>query len=533
MHSKVGDFDLNDLVLRYQSIQFRHDVPGEPQKVSGLMLSYKVVAKGGQKWLGFALRLQGIRRDQLDSAKLMKFTSKSTFEQQSTGKPGNMPEIEVNANGAGIVKHGAKNGSEDIVIQLSGNVCEFLENEDGDDDYNCGEHSNTSPDVKPRRGKTVQLFIKFKDPILASNMPVAPYDPFIFVSGNFSRQIHLPFTDGAGASNDLSFLRKSEDGKDGVPAKYGDDCSNVVDCGHPSGTNADNSDRWYVNYQGLPWAMEFLGKFTWAQEGQRIDRVYTNIATWFGNPGLSLLDHANASKNNATFKSDKSFTGGLGNGANKPFHYDKDTGKGTLRSPKHFFDITTKCSASFTCGQSFTDKRDGQIYKTVQIGNQCWMAQNLRFYVSGVSDEDDKLITTSPSNYGRLYSWPTMMNGASSSSSNPSGVQGICPDGWHVPSDSEWGAIPFNRASDLKSASDWNGTDSLNFNVYPTGYIYHASSPSQFLNKGKTTAFWTTTNWSSDPTRVWYRVFTDSSNIVNRISDDHTQFSYSVRCIKD
>jgi uncharacterized protein (TIGR02145 family) len=84
---------------------------------------------------------------------------------------------------------------------------------------------------------------------------------------------------------------------------------------------------------------------------------------------------------------------------------------------------------------TFTDPRDGQIYPTVQIGDQCWFKKNLN-YDYGTS----ACYNHNPNNcevYGRLYDWSTIMNGASSSNAVPSGVQGICPPGWHVPSDAE------------------------------------------------------------------------------------------------
>lgn len=96
---------------------------------------------------------------------------------------------------------------------------------------------------------------------------------------------------------------------------------------------------------------------------------------------------------------------------------------------------------------------DGNIYNTVKIGEQCWMKENLR--TKHYSDGTEIPIGTSKSfdvayryclnndtnnvsKYGYLYNWAAVMHGASSSSSNPSGVQGICPSGWHVPSDAEW-----------------------------------------------------------------------------------------------
>lgn len=100
---------------------------------------------------------------------------------------------------------------------------------------------------------------------------------------------------------------------------------------------------------------------------------------------------------------------------------------------------------------------DGNIYNTVKIGNQWWMAENLKttHYHDGTeinlvlneADWDallsiDKAMCYHKKNtYGILYNWSATMNDAVSSNTNPSGVQGVCPDGWHVPSDSEWSEL--------------------------------------------------------------------------------------------
>ena len=97
---------------------------------------------------------------------------------------------------------------------------------------------------------------------------------------------------------------------------------------------------------------------------------------------------------------------------------------------------------------------DGHTYNTVQIGKQCWMKENLRTerYADGtkISWCDWDTSTTKGyraypyknfsllKQYGYLYNWKAVMGNSSSSNANPSGVQGICPDGWHVPSDAEW-----------------------------------------------------------------------------------------------
>ena len=107
--------------------------------------------------------------------------------------------------------------------------------------------------------------------------------------------------------------------------------------------------------------------------------------------------------------------------------------------------------------RTLTDDRDGHTYKTVKIGNQWWMAENLA-YLPAVSPSSS-LSNSSPyyyvfnyegtnissakatsnyQTYGVLYNWPAAMAGEASSNSNPSGVQGVCPDGWHLPSVAEW-----------------------------------------------------------------------------------------------
>ncbi len=96
---------------------------------------------------------------------------------------------------------------------------------------------------------------------------------------------------------------------------------------------------------------------------------------------------------------------------------------------------------------------DGNTYQVLQLGSQCWMRENLRVtkYATGTTiDLGDSLSNSIPyryypdgdlnnvSTYGYLYNWAAVMSGTGGSSSNPSGVQGICPTGWHLPSIAEW-----------------------------------------------------------------------------------------------
>jgi uncharacterized protein (TIGR02145 family) len=85
---------------------------------------------------------------------------------------------------------------------------------------------------------------------------------------------------------------------------------------------------------------------------------------------------------------------------------------------------------------------EGNTYAIKKIGNQWWMAENLKTRKDADGNDIERYCydndTTKCELYGGLYTWHTVMNGASSSDKNPSGVQGICPTGWHVPSNAEW-----------------------------------------------------------------------------------------------
>jgi len=139
-----------------------------------------------------------------------------------------------------------------------------------------------------------------------------------------------------------------------------------------------------------------------------------------------------------------------------------------------------------------TDSRDNQTYKAVVIGTQTWMAENLNYatlgskcgYTSGngtslLSDNN----TTFCDTYGRLYDWNTAMNNSASSTAVPSGVRGVCPSGWHLPSQAEWNVMTVyigganTEGKRLKATSGWNkyngvsgnGTDEYGFSALPGG----------------------------------------------------------------
>ena len=139
----------------------------------------------------------------------------------------------------------------------------------------------------------------------------------------------------------------------------------------------------------------------------------------------------------------------------------------------------------------FTDARDGQVYKTVAIGSQTWMAENLNYSDKNISSYCYGDDASNCSKYGRLYLWSAAMDSVGTFSTAGKGcgygktcnangtVRGVCPEGWHLPSDNEWMYLwitiggTSSAGAKLKSTSGWyndgNGTDSFGFAVLPAG----------------------------------------------------------------
>jgi len=86
--------------------------------------------------------------------------------------------------------------------------------------------------------------------------------------------------------------------------------------------------------------------------------------------------------------------------------------------------------------EMFTDPRDGQVYPTVQIGDQCWIQKNLN-YQTEENECIDPWDTALCEIYGQEYTWKDAMQEAYQNEVIVS-IQGVCPPGWHIPSKVEW-----------------------------------------------------------------------------------------------
>jgi len=207
---------------------------------------------------------------------------------------------------------------------------------------------------------------------------------------------------------------------------------------------------------------------------------------------------------------------------------------------------------TFTCGDTLVDSRDGQGYATVQIGTQCWMAENLNVGVmvnsintgSHHSDVSNNGViekycynndTSSCNTYGGLYDWDEAMGYVTTG-----GVQGICMAGWHIPTDAEWTTLAtFLGGSNvaggkLKEAgyTHWNSpntgaTNSSGFTGLPGGLRRYNG---YFNNSGNNGYFWSSSVYSSSS--AWHRSLYHNYQNVYRYNNYRT-YGFSVRCVRD
>lgn len=188
-----------------------------------------------------------------------------------------------------------------------------------------------------------------------------------------------------------------------------------------------------------------------------------------------------------------------------------------------------------SCSGDLIDARDGAVYKTVCIGNQVWMAENLKYAGAGVCYDNN---SGNCAAFGRLY---TIFEATGAQGSSPGTyVQGICPQGWHIPSQDELQELlnllgGFTYAGDsLKADTLWTGTysDPYNFQLLPAGYQLGGS----YSSLGSQTYMWLSTvngsiynafgAWDNDP-RI-----TSKSVLINNPTTN-TDHRYSCRCVKD
>lgn len=193
---------------------------------------------------------------------------------------------------------------------------------------------------------------------------------------------------------------------------------------------------------------------------------------------------------------------------------------------------------------------DGNVYRTVTIGDQVWMAENLRVTryrngdpISQINNDQYWSISTegsfcspsgdlqSVSEYGRLY------NGYAITDS-----RGLAPEGWHVPTDTEWSTLVDIAGGETEAGGNlkeigfdhWlspntDATDELGFGALPAGIRLPAGDFSGMGNYG---CFWSSSFAGSGSNLFWVRCMWNNHDNVDR-RDDNIAFGFSIRCVKD
>ncbi len=190
----------------------------------------------------------------------------------------------------------------------------------------------------------------------------------------------------------------------------------------------------------------------------------------------------------------------------------------------------------------WTDPDDGRVYRTIQLGDQIWMADNINLgeMIDGTAEQSDNGVIEkycyddNPvlcDKYGGLYQWGEAMQYDTRESS-----QGICPEGWHIPSDSEWKILEvFLGMAEAAGDMLWRGSGQ-GTQIQPEGETGFDAlrGGNRFLNGsynqiGSAGYFWTSTE--SEGSHAWRRGISINEKGIYR-SVNHKAFGFSVRCIK-
>ena len=271
-----------------------------------------------------------------------------------------------------------------------------------------------------------------------------------------------------------------------------------------------------------------------------------------------VTDGSSDSKDEAISSSAKTESNGSSDSKNAD--KDKVNCSALLEETGWSWDVPKECRFNPNIDYGFlSDSRDGQVYRTVKIGDQVWMAENLNYDPGQGGLGEDKYdwswcYNNEPKNCdvaGRLYTWAAAIDSVKLANDiekpcvcgfykechNIEPVQGICPKGWHLPSRSEWDTLFTTvhgwstAAAKLKAQSGWNGNgngdDSFGFTAIPSGIRTFSQ---RFDHVGHYAYFWSSTDYYGSSAYGIYLIDYDRSRYEKQLSKDG---GYSIRCVKD
>lgn len=213
-------------------------------------------------------------------------------------------------------------------------------------------------------------------------------------------------------------------------------------------------------------------------------------------------------------------------------------------------------------GELFDD-RDGNIYKTVTIGTQTWMAENLRYRYQQPTEELDSSsfcyneTVEDCDKYGRYYLWSAAMDSAGYFTNDGLGcgngvyceptypVQGLCPDGWHLPSETEaeilleYTLSKSDGGHSLKATDGWFilGSDEYGFNALASGIWYPGDSihAQGTYGEGWDAEFWASTEFHNTELADIFYVYISEDDITEHSEVDigNKWRGLHIRCLKD
>jgi uncharacterized protein (TIGR02145 family) len=233
-----------------------------------------------------------------------------------------------------------------------------------------------------------------------------------------------------------------------------------------------------------------------------------------------------------------------GPGVSNGYFYPNLAGTGT-KTITYSYTNYALCSASaqslihsFThslipCGQPITDIRDGKTYQTVQIGSQCWMAANLNYGTMipvNTHQRDncipEKYLQPPPSlpqpGEGSVYQWDELMD-----YSDTEKAQGLCPPGWHVPSESDWETLFANWTNNAFAGAPLKYTGYSGFNAFLNGAVFF--NRNWYLQEFAT-LFWSST--SHGPFKAWAHGMNEYNYSVSYYPSNRSN-AFTVRCTQD
>lgn len=210
------------------------------------------------------------------------------------------------------------------------------------------------------------------------------------------------------------------------------------------------------------------------------------------------------------------------------------------------FGTATTSFAQFTCGDTLVDTRDGKKYTTVLIGSQCWMKQSLNYGVFTISVSTATTHTDMKNNgvvekycyfndstkcalYGGLYEWNELMNYTTAE-----GGQGICPNGWHLPTDAEWTTLVVfakQNSNNLKAVTEGSGSgkgnNSSGFSALHSG---DRDAFGIFYGQTRRSIFWTSKAMSTE--MAWHYTLRAEDTVIEHLTTQKIT-GFACRCIKN